>query len=87
MKYRSFGLEINSEDFDDYRSIVIISGVGNKEKALAYLKDVQADTRVAMSLRNVNYKSFLMTSENLLLFKSAKDINEYQKFYLLFYQE
>ncbi len=81
MKYRSYGLQIKSEEFDEFRSIVIISGIGNKEKAIEYFNAVSTDNRVTMSVRNVNYKSYLISIENLATFMKEKNIAEYQKFH------
>jgi tetratricopeptide (TPR) repeat protein len=85
MKYRSFALKVSIEAFNDFQSLVIISGIGNRDKATDYLNEVKKDSRINMSLRNVNYKSFLFSNDNLIEFKQSKDINEYQKFYQLYY--
>ena len=81
LKYRGSAIEITTEDFDDIRSIVVISGIGNSDKAKAYLDNVNADSRIKMSLRNVNYKSYLISNTNLETFRQSKDIAEYEKFY------
>ena len=85
MKYRSFGLEVKTETFDEFRSILIVTNLGNKTKAAAYSSEANADSRVSMSLRNVSFKSFLITNENLDKFKTTKDIQDYQKFYSIYY--
>lgn len=85
MKYRGSGIEIKVEDFDDIRSVLIISGIGNSEKATEYMKNVSADSRVNMSLRNLTYQSFIITNSNLETLKQSKDIAEYQKFYSAHY--
>ena len=85
MKYRGNAIEINKVQLDDYRSMVIISGIGNAERAKNYLNTVNSDNRVSMSLKNVNYKSFLISNQNLETFKQSKDIAEYQKFYTIHY--
>lgn len=87
MKYRSFGLEVRTEKFDDFSSLVIISGLGDSVKATSYKNEVNVDNRVSMSLRNVNYKSYIITNENLELLKKSRDIQEYQKFYSTYYKE
>jgi hypothetical protein len=85
MKYRSSGIEVISEPFDDFRVLVIIRVFGNKEKAFAYFNDVKTDQRISMSLRNVNYKSYLISKENYQTLKKTKKIAEYQKFYEMNY--
>lgn len=85
MKYRSFGLEVKTETFDEFRSILIVTNLGDQSKAAAYSSEANADSRVSMSLRNVSYKSFLISNENLAKFKTTKDIQDYQMFYSIHY--
>jgi tetratricopeptide (TPR) repeat protein len=80
MKYRSSGIVVVTEPFDDFRVFVIIKGFKDKDAAAAYYADVKTDQRISMSLRNVNYKSYLISNENLQTLKNTKDIVEYQKF-------
>lgn len=87
MKYRSFGLEIKTETFDDFRTSLTIDGLGDAAKASTYKTEVNADSRVAMSLRNSTYKCYLISQQNLELLKKSKDIQEYQKFYSIYYKE
>ena len=61
--------------------MVIIKGLKNKEAATAYFSDVKTDQRINMSLRNVNYQSYLISNENLQTLRSTKNIDEYQKFH------
>jgi tetratricopeptide (TPR) repeat protein len=83
--YRGQNIEVNTDTFDDFRSLVVISGIGNLEKAAEYMTNVKSDSRITMSLRNVNYRSYLITTENLGLFKAQNDIQGYEKFYNIFY--
>ncbi|MBN2806890.1 MAG: tetratricopeptide repeat protein [Prolixibacteraceae bacterium] len=87
MKYRSANLEIKSAVFDDYRSILEVNSFADAEKAAAYATDAVTDSRVSMSLRNVNSKSFLISTTNLEKLKTSKDLQGYQQFYTLFYKE
>jgi hypothetical protein len=81
LKYRNAGIEVVTEPFDDFRVMVIIKGFTSKEKAAAYFEDVKSDQRISMSLRNINYKSYLISNDNLQTLKTTKDIVEYQKFH------
>jgi tetratricopeptide (TPR) repeat protein len=81
INYRNTGIEVITEQFDDFRVMVIIKGFENKEKATAYSKAVKADQRISMSLRNIDYKSYLISNENLQKLKNTKGIGEYQKFH------
>lgn len=87
MKYRSTGLEIKTGVFDDYRSMLEVILFSNREQAAAYAADADTDSRVSMSLRNVNYKRYLISTENLEKLKTSKDLQGYQQFFALFYKD
>jgi tetratricopeptide (TPR) repeat protein len=80
IKYRGTGIEVVNEPFDDFRVMVIIKGFKDKEAVSAYFADVKTDQRISMSLRNINYKTYLISNENLKTLKTTKDIVGYQKF-------
>ena len=61
--------------------IIIVKGIGNKADARSYMENVKSDQRISMSLRNIDYKSYLISDENLQKLKDSKEISEYQKFY------
>jgi hypothetical protein len=80
IKYRGTGIEVVNEPFDDFRVMVIIKGFKDKEAVSAYFADVKTDQRISMSLRNINYKTYLISNENLKTLRTTKDIVGYQKF-------
>ncbi len=81
MKYRAQNLQIVQEPFEKMGTMIIVKGIGNKASAKSYQENVKADQRISMSLRNIDYKSYLISDENLLKLKETKEIAEYQKFY------
>jgi len=81
MKYRDKALTVTTEEFNEYQSMVIVRTFENNQVAKQYATDINSDNRIAMSLRNVNYRSYIITKTNLQLLKSSKNIQEYQKFY------
>lgn len=85
INYRGSDIKVSEIEFDEYRSLVVVSGLTSLEQAKLYLKTVESDNRVGMSLRNVNYKSYLISNNNLDIFKKEKNINSYQNFYTSFY--
>jgi len=74
-------LTVTTEEFNEYQSMVIVRTFENNQVAKQYATDINSDNRIAMSLRNVNYRSYIITKTNLQLLKSSKNIQEYQKFY------
>ena len=81
MKYRAQNLQIVQEPFEKMGTMIIVKGIGNKASGKSYEESVKADQRISMSLRNIDYKSYLISDENLLKLKETKEIAEYQKFY------
>ncbi len=81
MKYRSFSIEVTTEKIDDINTLVIAKGLGIKDKAIEYFNNLKIDQRVSMLIKDNNYKGFVISNENLQVFKQSKDITEYQKFY------
>ena len=84
-RFSGKNIEVGTEDFDDYRVLVTVSGIGNEENAKKYMDEINADSRITMSLRNVNYRSFIISDENHSIFKDTKNIQDYQKFYNSYY--
>ncbi|HKK68536.1 MAG TPA: hypothetical protein VJ946_09995, partial [Bacteroidales bacterium] len=80
-KFRGKDIGIATEEFDDIRTLVIISGLGDADDAKKYMNAADADSRVKMSLRNANHRSFIISNENLEIFRQEKDINGYRSFY------
>jgi hypothetical protein len=81
VKYRNDGLSITAEPLNDIMIMVIVKGLTNKEKAVTYFADTKNDQRVTMSLRNVSYKSYLISNDNLQKLKETNDIAAYQQFF------
>jgi tetratricopeptide (TPR) repeat protein len=81
MNYRNTAIELVTEPFDDFRVMVIVKGFENKEKATTYSNAAKTDQRISMSLRNIDYKSYLISNENLNRLKKTKNLVEYQKFH------
>jgi tetratricopeptide (TPR) repeat protein len=78
---RGSDIEVTTKPFDDFRTLVMVTGLGSKEKAEAYFEKVKNDPRVNMSLRNIEYRSFLITGKNTEALIESKAIQGYQKFY------
>ena len=81
MKYRALNLKVVQEPFEKMGTLIIVKGIGNKADARSYMENVKSDQRISMSLRNIDYKSYLISDENLQKLKDSKEISEYQKFY------
>lgn len=80
VKFRSDGLSITTEPFNDKLVLVIVKGLSNKDKATAYFTETKNDQRIVMSLKNVSYQVYLISNDNLQKLKTTKDIAAYQQF-------
>jgi tetratricopeptide (TPR) repeat protein len=79
--FRSDGLTISTEQLNEVMMMVVVKGLQNKEKAIAYYTAAKSDQRVSMSLKNVTYKSYLISNDNLQKLKTSNDIARYQQFH------
>ncbi len=86
VSYGSNKLTIDTETFDDYSVLVVIKSFENKSLIDEYLKSVDADSRIAMSLRNIEYKKFIISENNYRSFVEANDLKGYLQFYSEHYQ-
>ncbi len=81
MQFKGKNITISPEEFDDIRTLGIINGLGNAGEARKYMDAADEDSRVNMSLRHANHRSFIIRDENLDIFRQEKDINGYKSFY------
>ncbi|HPR60941.1 MAG TPA: hypothetical protein PLF35_08345, partial [Prolixibacteraceae bacterium] len=79
--FRADNLSVSEIAYDEYSSFIVVSGIANKTKAEEYLGVAQKDSRVNMSLRNVNYKQYLIGNNNLKILTETKNLNDYQSFF------
>ena len=85
-KFKSLSLQIEKEEIDDFRQIIKIKTLSNKELAIEYYKALMAESRTRMALRNTQYRVFLITDENYVILKENKDLTGYLEFFNLFYK-
>ena len=81
MKFRNDALKVTSEKLDDVMTLVVVKTFSNKQKAADYLTETTKDQRIVMSLKNISYKSYLISTENFEKLLTGKDLQAYQKFY------
>ncbi len=79
--YSSDGLQITEQTLDDFRSIIKISGLKDKDTAMQYLRQITRDRSVYIPLGKATYRNFLTTEENFEIFLQEKNITKYMDFY------
>jgi len=70
-----------AESLDDKRGILIISGLGEKNSAQAYLQRSSSDQTLTNSLKGINFRNFIISIENLKIFRNEKNVLQYMDFY------
>jgi tetratricopeptide (TPR) repeat protein len=76
-------IKVTAESLDNNRGIIIVSGLGEKGTATAYLQKTVSDPPLAAVLKGTNFRSMIISNENLVVFKQEKDLLKYLEFYNL----
>ena len=79
--FASLNLELGQQALDEFRTIVKISGLKDKDIAMQYFRQLVRDRSIYAPLGNANYRNFLITEENFDTFLKEKNITEYMDFY------
>ena len=83
--YANLNLQVSESTLDDFRLLVQISGLPDKETAVEYLRTIVQNRTIFTPLENADYRNFITTPENLAIFIREKNITEYMDFYRQFY--
>ncbi len=75
------GLSIRESVLDDFRDLVIISELPDRDAATRYFRLVVQNRDLFTSLGDAEYRNFLITTENFDIFLSEKNIADYMDFY------
>ena len=81
----SVSLNIEEKPLDDFREIIIISGYQDKESAMRYFRMIVQNRDLFLPLGDAVYRNFLITNENLEIFRKEKNITKYMDFYKRIY--
>jgi tetratricopeptide (TPR) repeat protein len=80
-------LVIEEQSLDDFREMIIISGLPEKETATRYFRMFVQNRDLFLPLGNAAYRNFLITEDNFDIFLKEKNITEYMDFYKQNYLE
>lgn len=83
--YPQQNLTVSSSMLDDFRVLVKVEGLQNMQSGLDYLRAIAKDQLVYGPIQNANYRNFIITPENELIFRQSKNILTYMEFYKKFY--
>jgi len=84
-KYTQDNLNVSSEMLDEFRIIFKVQGLASVQAGLTYLRSIVNEDQVYGPIQNANYRNFIISPDNEIIFKKDKNIATYMDFYKLFY--
>ncbi len=75
------GLTVKELSLDEFRDLIIISGLPDRENATRYFRMVVQNRDLFLSLGDTEYRNFLITTDNFDIFLQEKNITDYMDFY------
>jgi tetratricopeptide (TPR) repeat protein len=69
------------DSLDTNRSILIVGGLGEKGTASLYLQKTVTDPSLSAILKGNNFRSFIISEENLKIFRNEKNLLKYMEFF------
>jgi hypothetical protein len=79
--YGSPAIKVTAESLDDNRGIIVVNGLGEKNTAAVYLQKTISDPSISALFKSGNLRSFIISSENLKVFKTEKNLIKYLEFF------
>jgi tetratricopeptide (TPR) repeat protein len=79
--FGSPAIKITVESLDNNRGIFIVSGLGEKNSAAAYFQKSISDQSLSGLFKGSNFRSFIISGENLFVFKKEKNMIQYMEFF------
>jgi tetratricopeptide (TPR) repeat protein len=79
--YGSPAIKVTAESLDDNRGMIVVSGLGEKNTAAIYLQKTTTDPSISALFKSGNLRSFIISSENLKVFKTEKNLIKYLEFF------
>jgi tetratricopeptide (TPR) repeat protein len=78
-------LVVTSTMLDDFRIMLKVEGLADKQSGMAYLRAIANEQKIYGPIQNANYRNFIITPENEAIFMKSKNILTYMDFYKQFY--
>lgn len=83
--YPGLSLTVSSDMLDDFRVLVKVEGLPERQSGLDYLRAIAKEQPVYGLIEHANYRNFIITPENEAIFRQNKNILTYMEFYKQFY--
>lgn len=78
-------MKVKLEKLDDFRVMMIVSGLSNKNTAQDYFRKVIRERTLFTKVEQVNYRNFVIAQENIAILKKEKNLKDYMDFFTKFY--
>jgi predicted Zn-dependent protease len=79
--FGSLNLTLTQSKLDENRHMILVDGLGNKEAAKAYFRQVVNAREIFTPLGDATYRNFIITPANFDIFLLRKNIAEYLDFF------
>jgi len=80
-RFPESGFSLTEQALDDFRQLIIIEGIPDKDTALQYFRNVVTQRDLFDPLGTAEYRNFLISDGNFKVFLQEKNIAEYMDFY------
>jgi len=74
-------VKVTTEPLDDNRNLLIVNGLGEIGPASVYLQKSASDPTLSALFKVNNFRSFIISDENLKIFKTDRNLLKYMEFY------
>ena len=74
-------IKVMVEPLDEKRGLLIVTGLGEKSSALAYLQRSVSDKMLLEGIKGINFRSMIISTENLKIFRNEKNVLQYMEFF------
>jgi tetratricopeptide (TPR) repeat protein len=79
--YGSPSIKVTTESLDEKRGILVVTGLGERNSAEAYMKRSVSDQLLVVAFKGLNIRTIVISSENLKTFRKEKNVIQYLEFY------
>ncbi len=79
--YGAPSIKVSSEVLDANRGLLVVQGLGSRSAAEAYLKRWSTNQSMQEILKGTNFRTMLISVDNLSIFRMEKNILLYMEFY------
>lgn len=81
------GLSVNNLRYDDTHDCLVVSGFNNKDEAMRYFNNAVDNRKLFKTLRNADYRNFVISDSNLETMQEKMQIEQYLLFFKKYYLE